>query len=61
MAVRLTCDAATIAGGPTALGTVGVMAHNDREITRRFHDATKQRRTVRAGGHLVDFANMPSP
>jgi hypothetical protein len=46
--------------GPSALGTVCVMAQNDREITRVFHDATKQiAERVRTGGHFLDFANMP--
>jgi integrase len=44
------------------LGTVGVMAQNDREITRLFHDATKHTvERVRASGHVLDFANMPIP
>jgi SagB-type dehydrogenase family enzyme len=48
--------------GRTGLGTVGVMAQNDREVTRLFHDATKHTvESVRAGGHLLDFANMPIP
>ena len=47
---------------PTALGTVGVMAKNDREIASVFHDATKHSvESVRAGGRLLDFANMPIP
>ena len=38
------------------------MAQNDREITRLFHDATKHTvESVRGGGHLLDFANMPIP
>ena len=38
------------------------MAHNNREITRLFHDATKHTvESVRAGGHFLDFANMPIP
>jgi SagB-type dehydrogenase family enzyme len=38
------------------------MAQNDREITRLFHDATKHTfESVRGGGHLLDFANMPLP
>jgi SagB-type dehydrogenase family enzyme len=38
------------------------MAQNDREITRLFHDATRHTvESVRAGGHLLDFANMPIP
>jgi hypothetical protein len=46
----------------TALGTVGVMAQNDREMTRLFHDATKHTvESVRGGGHFLDFANMPIP
>jgi SagB-type dehydrogenase family enzyme len=44
------------------LGTVGVMAQNDREVTRLFHDGTKHTvESVRAGGHFLDFANMPIP
>jgi SagB-type dehydrogenase family enzyme len=46
----------------TALGSVGVMAQNDREISRLFHDATKHTvESVRGGGHFLDFANMPLP
>jgi SagB-type dehydrogenase family enzyme len=46
--------------GLTAVGTVGVMAPNDRGITRLFHDATKHTaESVRGGGHFLDFANMP--
>ncbi len=53
--------AATIARSDT-LGTVGVMAQNDREISRLFHDATKHSvESVRSGGHFLDFANMPIP
>jgi SagB-type dehydrogenase family enzyme len=38
------------------------MAQSDREFTRVFHDATKHTvDSVRAGGHLLDFANMPIP
>ena len=38
------------------------MAQNDREVTRLFHDATKHTvESVRGGGHLLDFANMPIP
>jgi SagB-type dehydrogenase family enzyme len=38
------------------------MAQNDREVTRLFHDATKHTvESVRAGGHFLDFANMPIP
>jgi SagB-type dehydrogenase family enzyme len=38
------------------------MAQNDREITCLFHDATKHTvESVRTGGHLLDFANMPIP
>jgi SagB-type dehydrogenase family enzyme len=38
------------------------MAQNDREITRLFHEATKHTvESVRGGGHLLDFANMPLP
>ena len=41
---------------------VRVVAQNDREITRLFHDATKHTvESVRGGGHLLDFANMPIP
>jgi hypothetical protein len=41
---------------------VGVIALNDREITRLFHDATKHSvESVRRGGHLLEFANMPIP
>jgi hypothetical protein len=51
-----------IAGGPIALGTVGVMALNDREVAHLFHDATKHSvKSVGAGGHFLDFANMPIP
>jgi hypothetical protein len=53
---------AAIAGGPIALGTVGVMAPNDREVAHLFHDATKHSvESVSAGGHFLDFANMPIP
>jgi hypothetical protein len=39
-----------------------VIALNDREITRLFHDATKHSvESVRRGGHLLEFANMPIP
>ena len=45
-----------------ALGTVGVMALNDREVAHLFHDATKHNvESVGAGGHFLDFANMPIP
>jgi SagB-type dehydrogenase family enzyme len=38
------------------------MAQSDREITLLFHDATKHTvESVRSGGHLLDFANMPIP
>ena len=61
-AERLTRVVAAIAGGSIALGTVGVMALNDREMTRLFHDATKHSvESVGAGGHFLDFANMPIP
>jgi SagB-type dehydrogenase family enzyme len=55
--------AGAISPGLTALGTVvGVMAQNDREITRLFHEATKHTvESVRASGHFLDFANMPIP
>jgi hypothetical protein len=39
-----------------------VMAQNDREISRLFHDATNHTvESVRASGHFLDFANMPIP
>jgi SagB-type dehydrogenase family enzyme len=38
------------------------MALNDREVARLFHDATKHSvESVGAGGHFLDFANMPIP
>ena len=47
---------------PTALGTVSVMAPNDREIIHLFHAATNHTvESVHAGGHFLDFANMPIP
>jgi SagB-type dehydrogenase family enzyme len=61
-AERLTWVAGAISPGLAALGTVGVMAQNGREITRRFHDTTKHTiESVRASGHFLDFANMPIP
>jgi SagB-type dehydrogenase family enzyme len=61
-AERLTCGAGAISSGLTALGTVGAMAQNDREMTRLFHHATKHTvESVRASGHFLDFANMPLP
>jgi SagB-type dehydrogenase family enzyme len=58
----LTCVAGAISPGLSALGTVGVMAQNDREMTRLFHDATKHTvESVRGGGHFLDVANMPLP
>jgi SagB-type dehydrogenase family enzyme len=48
--------------GAPRVGTVGVMVLNDREIARLFHDATNHTvESVRAGGHFLDFANMPIP
>ncbi len=61
-AERLTRAVAAIAGGSIALGTVGAMALNDREVAHLFHDATKHSvESVGAGGHFLDFANMPIP
>ncbi|MGH9286839.1 MAG: SagB/ThcOx family dehydrogenase [Acidimicrobiales bacterium] len=38
------------------------MVLNDREVARLFHDATNHTvESVRAGGHFLDFANMPIP